>query len=142
MTNFYQTDKQIISRFHQFQDEKGYVSDDDLHELAIQTQRPLAELHGLLSFFDSVRTSPPGKNIVAVCYGTPCFAHGAETIYNRLTSGYELDEEGTSTDRFITLEKVQCVGACSLAPVISVNGKLEGNIKPQHMAARLEALKD
>jgi len=135
-------DSFIINRFHKVLDDKQYIGEEDLQRLANETGRPLAELHGLLSFFKSMRTRKPGRNRLAVCYGTPCYARGAEQIHQRLVSELELDEEGTSLDGFVTLEKVQCVGACSLAPVIRVNGQLEGKIKPNQASRRLSKLRD
>ena len=136
------TDSPIINRFHRLHEEKGFISEQDLQDLAQQTGRPLADLHGLLSFFHSLRTSPPGKNRLAICYGTPCYARGAEQIYQRLAAELELDEDGTSTDGFITIEKVQCVGACSLAPVIVTNDQLEGRVKAHRLPALLNRLRD
>jgi len=135
------SDSFILNQFHELIDEKQFVAEDDLQNLAKKTGRPLAELHGLLSFFDSLRTRKPGKNRVAICCGTPCYARGADQIYDRLASELILDEYGTSTDGFITLEKVQCVGACSLAPVISINGKLEGRVRPNRAASHLQELR-
>ncbi len=132
----------VINRFHDLIDDKQYISTEDLEALAAETGKPVADLHGLLSFFTSLRTKKPGKNLLSVCCGTPCYARGAENIYNRLASELELDEDGTSLDGLVTLEKVQCVGACSLAPVISINGKLTGKIKPKQAADRLQELRD
>lgn len=128
------SDSPIINRFHRLHEEKGFISEQDLQDLAQQTDRPLADLHGLLSFFHSLRTRPPGKNRLALCYGTPCYARGAEQIYQRLAAELELDEDGTSMDGFISIEKVQCVGACSLAPVVMVNGHVYGNVTPKTVA--------
>ncbi len=132
----------IINRFHELLDEKQFVAEEDLIKLAQESGKPLAELHGLLSFFTSIRTRKPGKNLLSVCCGTPCYARGADNIYNRLANELELDEDGTSLDGLVTLEKVQCVGACSLAPVISINGKLTGKIKPKQAAMELQDLID
>lgn len=136
------TDSPVINRFHRLHEEKGFISEQDLQDLARQTGRPLADLHGLLSFFHSLRTRPPGKNRLAVCYGTPCYARGAEQVYQRLAAELDLDENGTATDGFITVEKVQCVGACSLAPVIVINNRLEGRVKAHQLPARLKRLRD
>ncbi len=140
MSNQHTSTTFIINRFHEFLDKKQFIAEEDLILLANETGLPLAELHGLLSFFTSLRTRKPGKNRLSVCCGTPCYARGAETIYKRLASELELDEDGTSLDGLVTLEKVQCVGACSLAPVISINGKLAGNIKPRQAAMELHEL--
>jgi len=131
----------LINRLHDILGKDGFVSEESLRLLAEETGRPLAELHGFVSFFDSIRTRKPGKNQVAVCYGTPCYARGAELVYNRFRAELSEDSEGTFDDGLISLEKVQCVGACSMAPVVSFNGKLE-KVRPNQVAPRLEKLRE
>ena len=137
-----ESEQQMINLLNQVQEKNGYISQTDLRQLAALTGQPEAKLHGLVSFFDSFRTRPLGKNHLSVCYGTACYTRGANLLYDRLANELELDADGTSTDGWITLDKVQCVGACSLAPVISVNGKLEGKLKAHQMPSTLQKLRD
>lgn len=135
-------EQQLVNILNELQDKNGYILQEDLHNLAELTGQPEAALHGMVSFFDSFRTCPLGRNHLSVCYGTACYARGANLIYDRLAADLELDGDGTSTDGFITLDKVQCVGACSLAPLISLNGKLEGKVKSRQMPSILKELRD
>lgn len=131
----------LLNILNRIQDINGYIGKKDLEELEILSGKPEAMLHALVSFFDAYRTRPPGRNRLCVCFGTACYACGADEIYDRLADGLELDEYGTSADGFVTLEKVQCVGACSQAPVIMANSKLAGKVKADHMPAKLNELR-
>ncbi|QEM67043.1 NAD(P)H-dependent oxidoreductase subunit E [Geobacter sp. FeAm09] len=134
-------EQQLVNILNGLQEKNGHIPEEELRSLALLTRQPESALHALVGFFDSFRTCPLGRNHLSVCYGTACYARGADLVYDRLAGEVELDADGTSTDGFITLDKVQCVGACSLAPVIRVNGKLEGPVKSHRMSARLRELK-
>ncbi|SHN58128.1 NAD(P)H-dependent oxidoreductase subunit E [Desulfitobacterium chlororespirans] len=133
--------KQLLNILNQLQEKNGYIAERDLEELAVLSGTPESVLHGLMSFFSSYRTRPLGRNHLLVCSGTACYACGADLIYNRLVSGLDLDEYGTSPDGFITVEKVQCVGACSLAPVTITNKELEGKVKFTQITEKLASLR-
>lgn len=133
--------KQLLNILNQLQEKKGYISKADLEDLAVLSGKPESLLHGLVSFFDAYRTRPLGRNHLSVCYGTACYACGANLIYDRLADSLELDEYGTSFDGFITLDKIQCVGACNLAAVIITNNKLEGKVKSSQMPEKLSELR-
>lgn len=137
-----ENERQVINILHRMQDEKGYLAQEDLGKLAMLLNRPEAELQGLASFFEHFRTRPLGRNHLSVCYGTACYARGANLVYDRLAGALDLDEYGTSPDGFITLDKVQCVGACSLAPVLIANGNLEGRIKSHQMPQKLKEMRE
>jgi NADH:ubiquinone oxidoreductase subunit E len=135
-------ERQLVNILNQIQQQKGFISRDDLRDLAAQTGQPESSLQGLVSFFASFRTRPLGRNHISVCYGTACYTRGADRLYDRLTGEIDLDEDGTSADGFITIDKVQCVGACSRAPVLVCNGTLEGKAKAHHMPAKLRELRE
>lgn len=134
-------ERQIINMLNTIQHRNGFISEQDLQDISLELKKPLSELHGLVSFFHSLRTRPLGRNHISVCCGTACYARGAHQIFERLAGDQLLDEYGTSNDGFITIDKVQCVGACSLAPVINTNGTLEVRVKPNQMPSKIEELR-
>lgn len=134
------TDRQVVNVLNTIQEHYGYLPEQSLYDVSRQFGIPLANIYGLVSFFSGLRTRPVGRNQIAVCCGTACYARGSEKVFTRLKETMQLDADGTSEDGFVTISKVPCVGACSLAPVLSVNGVLEGKIKPLQVTARLEEL--
>ena len=77
-------EQQLVNILSRLQETNGYISEGDLQDLARLTRKPESALHALVSFFDSFRTCPLGRNHLSVCYGTACYARGANLIYDRL----------------------------------------------------------
>ncbi|MBP2653629.1 MAG: dehydrogenase conserved domain protein, nuoe and nuof [Firmicutes bacterium] len=135
-------DKLLINMLHLIQEEQGYISRNRLAELAEKAEVPVSQLQGLVSFFNSFRTYPAGKHRISVCYGTACYAKGAPLINDRLVDELKLkDNIDTSSDGLVTLEHVYCVGACSRAPLIVVDGEISGKIKSHQVPLILESLR-
>lgn len=135
-------ERRTINVYHRIQEREGYVPREALQHVAAASGRSESEEQGLLSFFDSFRTRPPAEHTVAVCYGTACYARGAAVIYDRIALELDLDEEGYSPDGSVNVEKVFCIGACSQAPLIVRNGKIEGNLKAHLVPSLIWDLKD
>lgn len=137
-----ETDKQLINILNQIQEEQGYIPHSKLTQLAEQAGVPEAQLHGLMSFFNSFRSHPAGKHKLSVCYGTACYAKGASLIYNRLADELKLEEfYDTSADGFMTVEHVYCIGACSQAPLVVADGQINGKVKSFQVPILLEELR-
>lgn len=134
--------RQLINILNQVQEEQGFIPRSLLPELAARAGVPESQLHGLVSFFDSFRTKPSGKHRLSVCYGTACYARGAPLIYDRLADELKLDADGTSPDGSVTVEQVYCVGACSRAPVVVVDGQIKGRIKASQVPFLLQELRN
>jgi NADH:ubiquinone oxidoreductase subunit E len=137
-----ESNKQLINILNQVQEEQGYIPRSRLMELAEENGVPESQLHGLVSFFNSFRSRPAGKHKLSICYGTACYARGASLINDRLVDELKLDDcEDTSADGFLTVDHVYCVGACSLAPLIVVDGQIDGKIKSYQIPIMLENLR-
>lgn len=132
----------IINILNLLQEKEGFIPQPLLAELAELAGVPESQLHGLVSFFNSFRTKPVGKHKICICYGTACYARGAPLIYDRMAAELQLEEgEDTSPDGFATVEKVYCVGACSRAPVIVVDGEIRGKIKSHQVPFLIQELR-
>ncbi|CQR70897.1 NADH-quinone oxidoreductase subunit NuoE family protein [Sporomusa ovata] len=137
-----ESDKQLINILNQIQEEQGYIPHDRLTELARQAGVPESQLHGLVSFSNFFRSRPAGKHKLSVCYGTACYARGASLLNDRLVAELKLEDgEDTSADGFVTVDHVYCVGACSRAPLVVVDGQINGKIKSYQVPLLLEDLR-
>lgn len=133
----------LINILNQIQEEQGYIPQSSIAELADRYGIPESQLYGLVTFFKSFRTKPPGKHKISVCHGTSCYARGASLIYNRLVEELRLPEgDDTSPDGFCTVEKVYCVGACSRAPLMVVDGEIHGKIKSFQVPLLLQEMRE
>jgi len=91
-------------------------------------------------FYSSFRLSPKGAHEVTLCMGTVCYLKGAPRISEAICQEYGIEPGGTTADRMFTLQAVNCVGACALAPVMIVDGKYYDGVTPESALGILGAL--
>ncbi|GMV96925.1 MAG: hypothetical protein AMXMBFR83_12840 [Phycisphaerae bacterium] len=117
----------------------GFVPDAAIERVCRQTEITPAQIAGVASFYDHFRRSPAGRHLVRVCHGTACHVAGAEIIHEELRRYLNIPPGGdTDADREFTLEKVACMGCCTLAPVATVNGTTRGHLQPDQAADFIE----
>lgn len=89
---------------------------------------PLAEIYGVVTFYSQFRLVPVGEYLVSVCLGTACYVRGAQNIVDRISRDLNVKVGGTTADGKYTLEATRCIGACGLAPVLTVNEDVYGRL--------------
>ena len=108
-----------------------YLPDEALRRLCELTEITPAEVAGTSSFYGQFRRSPVGKHVVRVCHGTACHVAGARQITEELRRHLSIPEGAdTDADRLFTVDEVACLGCCSLAPVLTVDGHTAGRLTP------------
>jgi NADH:ubiquinone oxidoreductase subunit E len=108
-----------------------YLPDEALHRLCELTDITPAEVAGTSSFYGQFRRSPVGKHVVRVCHGTACHVAGARQITEELRRYLKIPEGAdTDAERLFTVDEVACLGCCSLAPVLTVDGHTSGRLTP------------
>jgi NADH-quinone oxidoreductase subunit E len=118
----------LIPLLQKVQAVHGYLPHKELERLSQELNVPLSRIYGVASFFTQFRFTPLGKYVVKICHGTACHVNGAEQISEVITSKVGVKEGETTNDQQVTLERVACLGCCSLSPVIMVNDKVFGNL--------------
>ena len=118
----------LIPVLQDAQEAFGFLCEETLDYIAGATGRTLAQVYGVATFYAQFRMEPIGRHLVRVCHGTACHVGGAEDIDAAVCGYLGLDDEGTTEDGEFTVEKVVCVGACSLAPIIIVDGVAHGRL--------------
>lgn len=132
----------IITVLQEIQSEFGYIQEDVVNWFADRTNTPPSKFYGVVTFYSQFHLSPRGKNIVTVCCGTVCHVKGAPRIIDKVRDDLKLKGDQTTTkDMMFTMERVNCVGACSIAPVVLVNEKVYGKSTPAKMVANLKKYK-
>jgi len=117
-----------------------YLPDEALHRVCELTEITPAQIAGTSSFYSQFRSSPVGRYVVRVCHGTACHVAGADQITQELRRHLEIpDDEDTDSRRLFTMDKVACLGCCSLAPVMMVEDETAGHLTP---ASARQALDD
>ena len=116
----------LIQMLNEIQDHYGYVPMDVQKELSEFLKMPMAEIYGVVTFYSRFTLKPKGKYSISVCLGTACYVKGAQKIMDRLIERLKINEGETTADGKFSIEAQRCVGACGLAPVFTVNGKVYG----------------
>ena len=128
----------VLSSLLAAQDELGYLPGEAIEEVAAFTDASINEVWGVASFYTNFRFRPPAEHIVEVCWGPTCQLVGASTILKQTLDDLGLSGEDDTEDKKVTLKYNTCLGACSQAPVISIDHRLHGRMTPDE-ARRLVA---
>src|SRR6056297_4274320 len=129
----------LIKAIQMVQEERGYVSDDSIKNISKYFDIPTVEVEGVLSFYAQFKRTAPGEYKIAVCDGTACHIKGSSRVKNWLVEDLGIDDGETTEDGLFSMETVACLGCCSLAPVVSINGKVYGNLNRKKL---LKIIKD
>ena len=120
-----------------------YLPDDALRRLCELTEITPAQLAGTSSFYGQFRGTPVGKHVVRVCHGTACHVAGASQITDELRRHLGIPEgEDTDPTRMFTVGEVACLGCCSLAPVLMLDGHTAGRLTPSSASGALAAVEE
>lgn len=132
----------LIKALQTVQAQFGYVSDDAVRAVAGYFGVPAAEVEGVLSFYSQFRRVKPGRFRIAVCDGTACHIKGSPLIAEWLGAELKIKPGETDAEGRFSLETVACLGCCSLAPVMSVNGRVYGKLDRKGMIRILREYAD
>ncbi|SHK39159.1 NADH-quinone oxidoreductase subunit NuoE [Tepidibacter formicigenes] len=107
----------------------GCVSLDIQKEISYGLNIPLAEIYGVATFYSQFSLQPKGEYVIGVCLGTACYVKGSQDIVNEISKKLNIEAGKTTEDGKFTLVATRCIGACGLAPVLTVNEEVYGKIK-------------
>lgn len=117
-----------IAILEEIQSKFGYLPEDALREVAEKTGTSLVDIYGVATFYRSFSLEPRGEHLVCVCMGTACHVRGAPHVKQEFEEKLGIRAGETTDDRAITLETVNCLGACALGPVVVTDGRYLSNV--------------
>ncbi len=129
----------ILPIFHIIQDEEGYLSRQTLLDVAAYLELPKSKVFEVASFYPLLRLEKPGKHVVEVCHNLSCDLRGSRKILEKLKEVTGADVGETSADGQYTIETVECMGACSWAPMIAMDTRYRENLKPADVSKSLKS---
>jgi len=132
----------VLSSLLAVQDDLGYIPDEAIEEVATHCDTTINEVWGVASFYTNFRFTPPGKHSVEICWGPTCHLTGASHIITKLQDDLALSGEGDTEDGEVSLRYNTCLGACSQAPVISLDHRLMGHVTPESASDVIDELSD
>ncbi|MEC8986571.1 MAG: NAD(P)H-dependent oxidoreductase subunit E [Chloroflexota bacterium] len=117
----------VLSSLLAIQDSIGYIPEEAIEEVAVHSNTSINSVFGVASFYPNFRFTPPGKHSVEVCWGPTCHLKGSTEILEAVIAKLGLESEGDTEDGKVSFRFNTCLGACSQAPVLSVDHELYGN---------------
>ncbi len=135
----YQQDKSwLIMILQDIQDVYNYLPAEALDRVAERLGIALGQVYNVATFYSSFSLKPRGKHLVRVCDGTACHLRGAVNLREEITRWLGITEGQTTPDKMFTLEVVACLGACALAPVMTVGSQYHGQMTAEKLHQTLE----
>ncbi len=116
----------LIQLLHEIQNEYNYLPQDVLEYVSKTLHIPFSKIYSIATFFTAFSLTPRGKHVCTVCMGTACHVRGAPGVLSRLEERLGIKAGETTKDKQFTLESVNCLGACALAPIVVIDGEYHG----------------
>ena len=133
----------LINILHEAQDIFGYLPEDVQLFIARKLDITAAKVFGVVTFYSYFTMEPRGKHTINVCMGTACFVKGADKVLDEFRKQLNIKEgKNMSEDGIFSLDSLRCVGACGLAPVVLVDGKVYGRVKVEDVSKIISEYKE
>ncbi|MDQ2085467.1 NAD(P)H-dependent oxidoreductase subunit E [Herbivorax sp. ANBcel31] len=132
----------LIPVLHEAQELYGYLPIEVQKKVSEGLGVSLSEIYGVVTFYTQFSLNPKGKYKVQVCMGTACYVKGAGQILDKLKEQLGLDADECTEDGKFSLEACRCIGACGLAPVITINDDVYGRLVPEDIEGIIKKYKE
>lgn len=128
----------LIPILQDVQNAEGFLSESSVTKVAGFLKLPTSRVYGVATFYNQFRFTPYGKYNISVCRGTACHVLGSATVLQELQKLLKISAGQTTRDGLFSIEVVACIGACGLAPVISINGEFHAKVTPESLKDIIE----
>lgn len=132
----------LIPILQDIQNVEGFLSKESIVEVGSYLNMPSSKIFGVATFYNQFRFQPNGKYHIQVCRGTACHVLGSATVLQEMEKQLKVKAGETTRDGLFSIEVVACIGACGLAPVISVNGEFYAKVNANSLAEIIETYKN
>ena len=120
------------------QKEYGYIPLEVQELVSKLTGRPVSEIYGVVTFYSFFSMVPKGKYVIGVCLGTACYVKGAQLVLDKFSEILGIKPGQTTEDGLFTIDVLRCIGACAIAPAVSINGKIYPQCKVDNVKNIIE----
>ena len=132
----------LMTVLHRAQHMYGFLPKDVLYVISKGLDIPISEVMGIVTFYSFFSTTPKGKYDIQVCMGTACYVRGADRVLEKFSDELEIEMGATTEDKLFTLTHSRCIGACGLAPVVSVNGAIHREVRADEVVGIIKEYRD
>jgi NADP-reducing hydrogenase subunit HndA len=126
-------ESELINVLHGIQEKLGYLPAEVQELIAHELNMSVAKVYGVVTFYSFFTMIPKGEFPISICMGTACYVRGAEQVLNEFKRQLKIEVGQPSSDGKFSLSCLRCVGACGLAPVVTVGEKVYGRVSPQQV---------
>ncbi|NLN61478.1 MAG: NAD(P)H-dependent oxidoreductase subunit E [Myxococcales bacterium] len=133
--------RSLLAIMQDIQEEVRYLPKEAVQHLSKELSIPLSRIYAMATFYNSFHLEPRGKYTCTVCMGTACHVAGAPRLVEQLERDLKIDSGKTTPDLMFSIEEVNCVGACALAPLLIVNGEYNSNMTSDAVSRKIKKLK-
>ncbi len=132
----------LIPLLQSAQETYGYIPESAIDHIAQIVGIPAAEIYGVITFYSQFRLKPMGRNIIKICDGTACHVNASSAILKVIENELKIANDETTDDGMFTLQKVACLGCCSLSPVVMINEETHGRLTPRKVQQLLKEYRE
>jgi NADH:ubiquinone oxidoreductase subunit E len=142
LSDYIANEGNIITILQDIEKNFGYIPEEAVNWFSRKLDIPASRFFGTATFYSQFHLKPRGKNVITVCRGTACHVKGSERLINRLVMELDLPpDEETTPDLKFTVERVNCIGACGIAPVTLINREVHGKTTLDKLLKEIKKLK-
>ena len=131
---------ELIHILHEIQKKLGYIPAQAVSLISKHLKISESEIFGVLTFYKAFSLKPRGEHLITICMGTACHVRGAPMILDEFKRKLGIESGETTEDNQLTLETVNCVGACALGPIAIADGEYHGQLKTREVDKIIEEL--
>lgn len=121
------------------QKEYGYIPLEVQELVSERTGIPVAEIYGVVTFYSYFSLKPKGKYVIGVCLGTACYVKGSQQVIDKFSEILGIKPGETTEDGLFTLDALRCIGACGIAPAVSISGKVYSKVSVKEVPQIIES---
>ncbi|MGD0229754.1 MAG: NADH-quinone oxidoreductase subunit NuoE [Syntrophorhabdales bacterium] len=132
----------LIPLLQSAQETYGYIPESAIDLISQIVGIPAADIYGVITFYSQFRLKPMGRNIIKICDGTACHVNASSTIIKTIEGELKVTNDETTDDGMFTLQKVACLGCCSLSPVVMINDETHGRLTPKKVKQLLKEYRE
>ncbi|MGB3943539.1 MAG: NAD(P)H-dependent oxidoreductase subunit E [Methanothrix sp.] len=118
----------LIQLLLDLQGELNWIPREVINHLSERLAVPKSQIYRIASFYKAINLTPVGRHMIQVCMGTACQVRGAQKVLDYAASKLDIGPEETTPDQAFSLRKVNCLGCCSMGPVMTVDGEYHGGV--------------
>ena len=126
----------LMPTLHDAQEIFGCIPLEVQKIIAEELNESISKINGVVTFYARFSIEPKGKHIIGVCLGTACYVRGSQLVIDEFSKALKIQPGQTTEDGNFTLEATRCIGACGLAPVFTIDGKVYGSAKHARLAVK------